>query len=150
MILEYHKIDRPKDPLDTHAGEFRRDLQRLWEAGYRLSPSTTTSTAKISPAGRQVHARDPDLRRLSPGSFRYLDGRQGRLADRPGLRDRDSLEAFARTHPEFGRRRHVLCAAGRRSAEPALQPARPVTRKLTYLAANGYEIGNHTLWHAPT
>ena len=27
------------------------------------------------------------------------------------------------------------------------QPAL-ATRKLTYLAANGYEIGNHTLWHA--
>ena len=36
MILEYHKIDRPESRWTRTPENFRRDLQRLWEHGYRL------------------------------------------------------------------------------------------------------------------
>ena len=45
MILEYHKIDLPEERWTRTPDNFRRDLQRLWERGYRLVASTTTSTA---------------------------------------------------------------------------------------------------------
>ncbi|HEY7437429.1 MAG TPA: hypothetical protein VIE41_19975, partial [Methylomirabilota bacterium] len=36
MILEYHKIDNPEGRWTRTPENFRRDLQRLWERGYRL------------------------------------------------------------------------------------------------------------------
>ena len=36
MILEYHKIDLPEERWTRTPENFRRDLQRLWERGYRL------------------------------------------------------------------------------------------------------------------
>src|SRR4029434_5450183 len=35
MILEYHKIDHPEERWTRTPANFRRDLQRLWERGYR-------------------------------------------------------------------------------------------------------------------
>ena len=35
MILEYHKIDTPEARWTRTPENFRRDLQRLWERGYR-------------------------------------------------------------------------------------------------------------------
>lgn len=36
MILEYHKIDLPEERWTRTPANFRRDLERLWERGYRL------------------------------------------------------------------------------------------------------------------
>jgi len=36
MILEYHKIDQPEERWTRTPDNFRRDLERLWERGYRL------------------------------------------------------------------------------------------------------------------
>ena len=58
------------------------------------------------------------------------------------------LEAFTREHPDFGRAAtfFVLPAAdppNRLFNQPAWEG-----HKLQYLMSHGYEIGNHTLWHA--
>jgi len=58
------------------------------------------------------------------------------------------LEAFAREHPDFG---HAAVFFVLPAADPPNrlfnQPAY-VGKKLRFLASRGYEIGNHTLWHA--
>jgi peptidoglycan/xylan/chitin deacetylase (PgdA/CDA1 family) len=58
------------------------------------------------------------------------------------------IEAFARAHPEFGRAATFYVLPGADPPNRLFNQPDLVTRKLTYLAANGYEIGNHTLWHA--
>jgi peptidoglycan/xylan/chitin deacetylase (PgdA/CDA1 family) len=145
MILEYHKIDRPENRWTRTPENFRRDLQRLWERGYRLVKLGDFLDGKIVlPRGATPVILTFDD--SSPGQFRYVE-RQGEWVIDPecavGI-----IEAFARAHPEFGRAAtfYVLPGAdppNRLFNQPAL-----ATRKLAYLAANGYEIGNHTLWHA--
>lgn len=145
MILEYHKIDRPENRWTRTPENFRRDLQRLWERGYRLIKLGDFLDGKIAlPRGTTplIFTFDDS----SPGQFRYVE-RQGQWVIDPDCAV-GILEAFAREHPEFGHAAtfYVLPGAdppNRLFNQPAL-----ATRKLAYLATNGYEIGNHTLWHA--
>src|SRR2546426_544160 len=52
MILEYHKIDRPENRWTRTPENFRRDLERLWERGYRLVGLNDFLDGKIAlPAG---------------------------------------------------------------------------------------------------
>ncbi|MEK6529347.1 MAG: polysaccharide deacetylase, partial [candidate division NC10 bacterium] len=99
MILEYHKIDHPEGRWTRTPANFRADLQRLWEKGYRLVALTDLLDGKIDvPAGMTPVALTFDD--SSPGQFRYLE-KNGAVEVDP-----DSavgiLEAFAREHPEFG------------------------------------------------
>jgi len=145
MILEYHKIDRPENRWTRTPDNFRRDLQRLWERGYRLVKLGDFLDGKIAlPLGTTPVILTFDD--SSPGQFRYLE-RQGEWVIDPDCAV-GIIEAFARNHPDFGHAAtfYVLPGAdppNRLFNQPAL-----ATRKLTYLAGNGYEIGNHTLWHA--
>ena len=145
MILEYHKIDHPEGRWTRTPVNFRADLQRLWEKGYRLVALTDLLDGKIDvPAGMTPVVLTFDD--SSPGQFRYLE-KNGAVEVDP-----DSavgiLEALAREHPEFGRKAtfYVLPAAdppNRLFNQPAYEE-----QKLRYLVSRGFEIGNHTLWHA--
>ena len=145
MILEYHKIDHPEGRWTRTPGNFRADLQQLWEKGYRLVALNDLLDGKINvPAGTTPVVLTFDD--SSPGQFRYLE-KNGAVEVDP-----DSavgiLEAFAREHPEFGLKAtfYVLPAAdppNRLFNQPAYEG-----QKLQYLASRGFEIGNHTLWHA--
>ncbi len=82
----------------------------------------------------------------SPGQFRYLV--------RNGTKEIDPdcavgiLNEFALRHPEFGRRATFFVLPG--ADEPHRLFGQPEfeSDKLKNLVAMGYEIGNHTLWHA--
>jgi len=82
----------------------------------------------------------------SPGQFRYLEKNGTPEIDpKCGV---GILEAFFKEHPDFGRGGtfYVLPGASppnRLFNQPAFEG-----KKLQFLASNGYEIGNHTLWHA--
>src|SRR3989338_213110 len=82
----------------------------------------------------------------SPGQFRYLE-QNGTLetAPKPAV---GILEAFLRERPDFGRGATFFVLP---AADPPNrlfnQPAH-AGKKLQYLVSRGYEIGNHTLWHA--
>jgi polysaccharide deacetylase len=145
MILEYHKIDTPEQRWTRTPDNFRRDLQRLYERGYRLQNLNDLLDRKITvPAGTTPVVLTFDD--SSPGQFRYLDTAGGVEIDpRSGV---GVLEAFIREHPDFGRAAtfYVLPGASRPNRlfdQPAYEG-----RKLQYLVSHGFEIGNHTLWHA--
>jgi peptidoglycan/xylan/chitin deacetylase (PgdA/CDA1 family) len=145
MILEYHRIDRPEGRWTRTPENFRRDLTRLWERGYRLVALNDflDRTMRLPRGTSPVILTFDDS---SPGQFRYVE-RGGEWVLDPDCAV-GILEAFEREHPEFGHAAtfYVLPGAdppNRLFDQPAL-----VTRKLQYLAASGYEIGNHTLWHA--
>ncbi len=145
MILEYHKIDVPEARWTRTPENFKRDLTRLWERGYRLVTLTDyldgkmTLTAGTSPV---ILTFDDS----SPGQFRYIQrGAEWVIDPECGL---GILEAFAREHPGFGRAATFYVLPGANPPNRLFNQPDLATRKLQYLATQGYEIGNHTLWHA--
>ena len=48
MILEYHKIDLPEERWTRTPENFRRDLERLWERGYRARRPQRLLDGKIA------------------------------------------------------------------------------------------------------
>jgi peptidoglycan/xylan/chitin deacetylase (PgdA/CDA1 family) len=145
MILEYHRIDRPEARWTRTPENFRRDLRTLWERGYRLVALGDYLDGRI----RLPRGTSPVILTFddsSPGQFRLLQ-RDGDWVIDPDCAV-GILEAFERERPEFGRAAtfYVLPAAdppNRLFDQPEL-----AGRKLAHLASRGYEIGNHTLWHA--
>src|SRR3989338_3274519 len=82
----------------------------------------------------------------SPGQFRYLD-RNGT----PELDPKSAvgiLEAFTREHPDFGRAATFFVLPGASRPNRLFDQPLLEGRKLQFLVSRGYEIGNHTLWHA--
>ncbi len=82
----------------------------------------------------------------SPGQFRYLQ-RNGALEIDPksgvGI-----LEAFIAERPDFGRAATFYVLPGASRPNRLFDQPEYEARKLQYLVSRGYEIGNHTLWHA--
>jgi peptidoglycan/xylan/chitin deacetylase (PgdA/CDA1 family) len=145
MILEYHRIDRPEARWTRTPDHLREDLGRLWERGYRLVALGDLLAGRIGvPRGTSPVVLTFDD--SSPGQFRYVE-RGGELVIDPDCAV-GILEAFARSHPEFGHAATFYVLPGADPPNRLFDQPAHATRKLQYLASHGYEIGNHTLWHA--
>jgi peptidoglycan/xylan/chitin deacetylase (PgdA/CDA1 family) len=145
MILEYHQIAEPEGRWTRTPANFRRDLERLRARGYRLvSLGSVLDGALDLPRGTSPVVLTFDD--SSPGQFRYLE-RNGQFEIDP-----DSavgiLEAFARAHPEFGLKATFYVLPGADQPHRLFGQPEHEGRKLQYLVSRGFEIGNHTLWHA--
>jgi len=145
MILEYHKVDQPEERWTRTPGNFRGDLERLWERGYRLVALNDFLDGRIAiPRGTTPVVLTFDD--SSPGQFRLIERNGGWVPDPDcavGI-----LEAFERQHPEFGRAATFYVLPGADPPNRLFNQKDLAGRKLQYLATHGYEIGNHTLWHA--
>ncbi len=145
LILEYHKIDVPEARWTRTPDHFREDLQRLWEHGFRLTRLDDLLDGKVTvPAGTTPVVLTFDD--SSPGQFRYLEQKGGLVIDpncAVGI-----LEAFERQHPEFGHAATFYVLPGANPPNRLFNQPALVARKLQYLVSHGYEVGNHTLWHA--
>ena len=144
-ILEYHKIDYPEERWTRTPENFRRDLETLYARGYRLVGLNDLLDGRIAlPAGTTPVVLTFDD--SSPGQFRYLE-RDGALEIDPksavGI-----LEAFARERPDFGRAATFYVLPGASPPNRLFNQPAHEGHKLRWLASRGYEIGNHTLWHA--
>lgn len=145
MILEYHKVDQPEERWTRTPANFRGDLERLWERGYRLVALNDLLDGRIA----ILRGTTPVVLTFddsSPGQFRLIERNGGWVPDPDcavGI-----LEAFERQHPEFGRAATFYVLPGADPPNRLFNQKDLVARKLQYLAAQGYEIGNHTLWHA--
>lgn len=145
MILEYHQIAEPEGRWTRTPANLRRDIERLRERGYRLVGLTELLDGTFAlPAGTSPVVLTFDD--SSPGQFRYIE-RNGRLEIDPECAVA-ILEAFGRAHPEFGLKATFYVLPG--AAQPHRLFGQPEheARKLQYLVGRGFEIGNHTLWHA--
>ena len=145
MILEYHKIDYPEHRWTRTPENFRRDLETLYTRGYRLVNLNDVLDAKIAtPAGTTPVVLTFDD--SSPGQFRYVQ-RAGTVEVDPksGL---GVLEAFVAHHPDFGRAATFYVLPGASRPNRLFDQPEYEAKKLQYLVSRGYEIGNHTLWHA--
>jgi hypothetical protein len=145
MILEYHKIDYPEERWTRTPENFRRDLETLYARGYRLVGLNALLDGRIVvPAGTTPVVLTFDD--SSPGQFRYLE-KDGALGLDPkcavGI-----LESFTRERPDFGRAATFFVLPGASRPNRLFDQPEYEGRKLKYLVDQGYEIGNHTLWHA--
>jgi hypothetical protein len=145
MILEYHKVDYPEERWTRTPENFRRDLETLYARGYRLQSLNALLDRRITvPVGTTPVVLTFDD--SSPGQFRYVET-NGTLEIDPkcavGI-----LEAFLREKPDFGRAATFYVLPGASKPNRLFNQPEHEGRKLQYLVSHGYEIGNHTLWHA--
>src|SRR5438067_197103 len=145
MILEYHKVDYPEERWTRTPENFRRDLEMLYARGYRLQSLNALLDGRITvPAGTTPVVLTFDD--SSPGQFRYVE-KDGKLTIDPksavGI-----LEAFFKEKPDFGRAATFYVLPGASRPNKLFNQDEYAGKKLQFLAAQGYEIGNHTLWHA--
>lgn len=145
MVIEYHKIDYPEERWTRTPENFRRDLETLYARGFRLQSMTGVIEGKITaPAGTTPVVLTFDD--SSPGQFRYIE-KNGAVEIDPksgvGI-----LEAFIKEKPDFGRAATFYVLPGASRPNKLFNQPEYETRKLQFLVKQGYEIGNHTLWHA--
>jgi hypothetical protein len=145
MVLEYHKIDYPEERWTRTPENFRRDLETLYARGYRLQSMNGVVDGKITvPAGTTPVVLTFDD--SSPGQFRYLV-KNGKVEIDPksGI---GILEQFIKEKPDFGRAATFYVLPGASKPNRLFDQPEFEGKKLQYLVSHGYEIGNHTLWHA--
>ncbi len=151
-ILEYHLIgDRDSRWARSREG-FRRDLQLLYDRGYRpITVAELVDGSFTLPAGLSPVVLTFDD--ASPGQFRYLE-KDGTLEVDPASGLGIWLD-FAKSHPDW-KPRGTFCllpAASHGHAffgDRGIQGQHTAWRfpKLRDLAARGFELCVHTLWHA--
>jgi hypothetical protein len=145
MILEYHGIGTPEGRWTRSPAHLRRDLEQLWGAGYRPITLNALITGSIDlPRGASPVVLTFDD--SSPGQFRYVkrDDRQEIDPDcAVGI-----LEDFARPHDGFQLTATFFVLPGADEPNRLFGQPEYEARKLRYLVSRGFELGNHTLWHA--
>ncbi len=151
-VLEYHLIGDRDGRWSRSAQRFARDLELLHARGYR--PITVrqlvTKQIDVAPGMTPVVITFDDA---SPGQFRFIaTGDSVRVDPTSAV---GIWEAFAAKHPEW-KGRAVFCMLPSASeghaffGDRGIQGQRTAWRlqKVRYLAERGYELCNHTLWHA--
>jgi len=151
-VLEYHLIGDKDSRWGRSRDGLRRDLELLYARGYRPITVSQLVDGKIDiPAGRSpvVFAFDD----ASPGQFRYVE-KNGTLEIDPTSGVGIWL-AFNKAHPDWGNRATfcVLPSAMAGHAffgDKGIEGQKTEWRylKLRFLAQQGFELCDHTLWHA--
>lgn len=145
LILEYHIIASAESRWARSVENFRRDLDLLYREGFCPISVRDFVDRKIDiPAGRKPVILTFDD--SSPGQMRYL-------ADSGGVRiDPDCavgmLMAFHQKHPDFPLKAIFFVLPGAEQPHKLFGQPQYEKMKLNELVRLGFEIGNHTLWHA--
>jgi peptidoglycan/xylan/chitin deacetylase (PgdA/CDA1 family) len=151
-ILEYHLIADKDSRWGRSADHFRRDLELLYERGYRpISVSDLIDKHFDIPAGTSPVVFTFDD--ASPGQFSYIE-KDGQLEIDPNSGVGIWL-AFNKAHPDWGKRA-TFCMLPGASAGHAFFGEKGIAgqksawrmKKVRFLAEQGFELCNHTLWHA--
>ncbi len=151
-ILEYHLIGDTDSRWTVEREHFRRDLQLLYDRGYR--PVTVAQLidhdVHLGVGQRPVVFTFDDA---SPSQFRYLE-KNGQLVVDPTSAVGIWLN-FHATHADWANRA-TFCVLPAASAGHAFFGDRGIEgqrsawrfKKLQFLVAQGFELCDHTLWHA--
>ncbi|HEX8848537.1 MAG TPA: polysaccharide deacetylase family protein [Gemmatimonadaceae bacterium] len=152
-VLMYHLVGDKESSWGRERGNFRKDLELLYERGYRPVNMVEVLDKRIDlPAGLSPVVFTFDD--ASPSQFRYIEQPDGKLVI-------DSTSAvgiwldFAKSHPGWGNKA-VFCMLPAASAGHAFFGDRNIEgqktawrfKKVQQLAALGFELCDHTLWHA--
>ena len=152
-VLEYHVIANKETQFTITREHFRKDLELVYARGYRpitiaqmLDKDFSAGPAGMSPV---VFVFDD----ASPSQFRYLE-KNGALEIDPTSGLGIWLD-FAKEHPDW-RGKAVFCmlnggASGHNffGDGPKWEGQKTAWRhkKVKWLADNGFELCDHTLWH---
>src|SRR5687767_1460549 len=151
-VLEYHLIGDKEARWERERGQFRKDLELLYARGYRPITASEFVDKKIDlPRGLSPVVFTFDD--ASPSQFRYIE-KNGQLEIDPGSAVGIWLD-FAKQHPDW-KNKAVWCMlsgaeAGRSffgNKEIEGQKTEWRHRKVKFLPDQGFELCNHTLWHA--
>lgn len=146
MILEYHKIDYPEGRWTRTPQNFRRDLERFYAKGYQLIRLGDFLEGKIN-VKKDKTPLILTFDDSSPGQLRFIpDGKGGYRVDTDcavGI-----LESFYESHPDFGLAATFFVLPAANPPNRLFSQPEYAHEKLRYLARKGFEIGNHTYWHA--
>ena len=155
-VLEYHVIGGEKNALYTRTVvSFKADLEDVYKRGYRpitiaqmLDKNFEDVPAGMSPV---VFVFDD----ASPEQFSYIEGADGKLTIDPNSAI-GIWEDFAKTHPGW-KNRGTFCLLSGASAghnffgdSPKYHGQKKAWRfqKVKWLADQGFELCDHTIWHA--
>lgn len=154
-VLEYHVVEGSADALYTRTPEhFRADLEEAYKDGYRpitIAQMLDRNFSDVPSGMSPVIAVFDDA---SPSQFRYIES-NGQLQIDPTSAVGIWLD-FSKTHPGW-KNRAVFCllngaAAGHNffgdSPKYEGQKKEWRFRKVKWLADNGFELCDHTVWHA--
>jgi peptidoglycan/xylan/chitin deacetylase (PgdA/CDA1 family) len=151
-ILEYHQIGDHEAPWIRERHSFEKDLELLYARGYR--PITVAQLLDkhidVPPGTSPVVLTFDDA---SPSQFRYIE-HDGKL-EIDSTSGVGILLAFHKAHPDWGNRATfcLLPAASDGHAffgNGKIEGQKSAWRfpKLRFLVDSGFELCNHTLWHA--
>ncbi len=152
MVLEYHLVTDHNGDYARERNQFRQDLELLYQRDYRPVNMAQVLDRKLDlPRGLSPVVITFDD--ASPGQFSYIE-KDGKLEIDPNSGVGIWLN-FRKKHPDWDNRA-VFCllsgaAAGRSFfGDRGIQGQKSAWRfpKVKYLADNGFELCNHTLWHA--
>ncbi|HET6763515.1 MAG TPA: polysaccharide deacetylase family protein [Longimicrobiaceae bacterium] len=154
-VFEYHVIGAGPTEFHHTPDELRRDLQLLYDRGYRpvtVAEMNDRRMDRVLPRGARPFVAVFDD--ASPSQFRYRQRADGTLVIDPasavGIWTR-----FTATHPGW-RNAATLCvlsagdAGGSFFGNGNIQGQKAAWRypKIRFLVQQGFEICNHTQWHA--
>ena len=151
-VLEYHLIGDKNATYERTREGLRKDLEGLYARGYRPVNMVDVLDRKLDlPKGMSPVVLVFDD--ASPSQFRYVE-QNGQLVIDPttavGI-----IEGFRRTHPDW-QARGVFCLLSGAEAGRSFFGNKNIEgqktewrfRKVQWLESQGYELCNHTLWHA--
>jgi peptidoglycan/xylan/chitin deacetylase (PgdA/CDA1 family) len=153
-VLEYHVIsDTVKNMWYVEREQFKRQLQLLYDRGYRpvtMKQLLDKDFSEVTPGMSPVVFTFDDA---SPEQFSYIE-RNGRLEIDPKSAVGMWVD-FQRRHPDW-KSRAVFCTLNGAEeghnffGDKGIQGQKTEWRhqKVKWLADQGHEICNHTLWHA--
>jgi len=151
-ILEYHLITDHDSRWGRSADHFRHDLKLLYDRGYR--PVTVSQMLDkqfdIPPGMSPVVFTFDDA---SPGQFSYIE-KNGQLEIDPNSAVGIWID-FNKAHPDWGKRA-TFCLLPGAAAGHAFFGEKGISgqksewrlKKVRFLAEQGFELCDHTLWHA--
>ncbi len=144
-VLEYHLIQLNETRWGRSVVNFRRDLQTLYDEGFRPIAVKDFVEGKIDlPAGRKPLILTFDD--SSEGQMRYLkDGRGTRIDPDCAV---GILLEFHKQHPDFPLKAIFFVLPEAKEPHKLFGQPEFEKQKLNELVRLGFELGNHTLWHA--
>ncbi len=153
-VVEYHLIGDSDSRYGRSREHFRKDLEMLYDRGYRpitIAQLLDKNFSAVPPGKSPVVVVFDDA---SPGQFRYIEsGGSLQIDPKSGL---GIWLDFAKTHPEWTGKAVFCLLNGAASGHnffgdsPKFEGQKRDWRlpKVKWLADNGFELCDHTLWHA--
>jgi hypothetical protein len=151
-VVEYHLIDTADGRYARERTRFARDLELIYKRGYRPVSISQLLDRKIDlPRGLSpvVFVFDD----ASPSQFRYIE-KNGNLEIDP-VSGVGIWMNFRKTHPDWANNAVFCMLSGAQAGRSFFgdkgiegQKSEWRHRKVQFLKEQGFELCNHTLWHA--